>query len=119
MKKPNWREEVDDNCQWPRCHEVGTVHYSRGSTEWITSYGGVWLCDAHQREMSRALFPDPVMPVEVGTQVWLKEFEDYPREQVWVRDWIWMNQMVLVLVSDNPKEDLDDCQAVDLEMIEQ
>lgn len=118
MNKPSWRPEVDDNCQWPRCRKIGTVHYTKGATKWITLEDGVWLCDEHQHTMSYEFFPGPGTPVEIGEQVWLAKTEDWPREQVWVRDWISMNGRVLVLVSDSNDTPLDDCQEVDSEMIE-
>lgn len=118
MNKPNWRPEVDDACQWPRCKSIGTVHYSKGATKWITPEFGVWLCDEHQRVMSEELFPGPGTPVEIGTQVWLAASEDWPREQVWVRDWIFIDSRVVILVGEDEDTPLDDCEEVDLEMVE-
>lgn len=98
MKKPNWSEPNDDQCQWPRCRQEGTVHYSHGATKWIDPPEGVELCDAHQKQMSEALFPDPVGP-EVGAKLWLKATEDYPREEVEVLDW-WYDGEVIVQTAD-------------------
>jgi hypothetical protein len=119
MKKPRWQEPNGGGCQWPRCRDEGSVHYSRGATKWIDPEDGVDLCDKHQAQMSEELFPAPVMPHEVGSQVWLAEMEDWPREQVWVRDWAVSGVgNIVVYVSDEPDTPLDDCQEIDLEMIE-
>jgi len=98
VKQPRWREADGYICQWPRCKDEGTTHYTLGSTKWIVPEEGVDLCDRHTKEMHSALFPDPVGP-EVGTKLWLRATEDYPREQVEVLDW-WYTSEVIVLTSE-------------------
>ncbi len=117
MNKPNWRDSHGGYCQWPYCAEIGEVHYEYRATEWIDKRSGVDLCDEHVSEMILELGFTPVGP-KIGEQVWLSAFEDYPREQVYVRDWLLFDGRVVVLVSDSNDTPLDDCEEVDLEMIE-
>ena len=118
MNKPTWRDAHGGYCQWPYCVETGEAHYEYKATEWIDKRAGVDLCDEHQAEMTKALgSPEPVGP-KIGERVWLAAMEDWPREQVYVRDWLFLDGRVVVLVSDDPDEELDDCQEADLEMIE-
>ena len=118
MNKPRWKDYDLGWCQWPRCKEDGGVHYVLGATKWIDIEEGVSLCSEHDKMMGQELFPDPVCPVKVGDRVWLAEMEDYPREQVYVRDWFLGGSKILLLVSDDRDTPHDDCEEVDLDMIE-
>jgi len=121
MRKPNWNE-ADENgtCQWPKCNLESTMHFTQGSLSWIDRDPGVDLCDKHQEVLFEESFPAPDPKVEVGQRVWLAAMEDFPREQVYVRDWsVGPEGTILVYVSDDPKCPVDDCEEVDLEMLEQ
>jgi len=119
MNKPRWQEARDDLCQWPRCNAEGGAHYSHKATKWIDPEDGVWLCDAHQREMSEALWPEQTIPFELHTLIHIAAFEDYPREAVYANDWYIGGEGIVLLVGESPETNPDDCQEVPLYMIEE
>lgn len=121
MNKPRWKQDLDGGCQWPRCRNDGETHFIHGSTKWIDLEEGVDLCDEHHAKMNEEIYPDLVCPVKVGSRVWIAEMEDWPREQVYVRDWFVAHSCagkILLLVSDDLKTELDDCEEIDLSMLE-
>ena len=119
MNKPRWQDVRDDLCQWPRCRCEGEIHYTQEATKWIDREDGVWLCEEHVNKMTKELFPEPLPGVKMGSLVWIAAMEDWPREQVYVRDWFLVGAKISLLVSDDMECELDDCQEIDLEMLEE
>jgi hypothetical protein len=118
MRKPNWKAENGDECQWPKCSHEGTIHFAAGSNRWVVD--GVWVCDKHLRTMSEELWPDLNLPFTLHTeQVHIAAFEDYPREAVYIHDWYKSEEGIVLLVGEEQDTPTDDCQEVMLDMIEE
>jgi len=109
MNRPRWSDPKDGQCQWPRCRKDIQTFFTKGATKWITHEDGVGLCDEHHGAMNSHLHPGIELDFAIGDQRWIKEFEDFPRTLVYIVDWFVLDDVLWVLVDEDPSTRPDEC----------